>query len=165
MRHQDAVVSNRFVRVLDEWVALHDQDIYFPLYPHLPQVMVTRRGWRVRANEAFLGLPLPLQRALVAHEIGHRELGHLEVGLAEIWSLRRERALRVGVGRAFERQVEADRFACSRLGTATYIAALRQICDLLRERGAPWQCTQELELRLTVLQSEPQQQAAAPRSD
>jgi hypothetical protein len=96
------------------------------IYP-IPNAMVTARlntitdeiSRFILVNEAVGALPLRLQEAIIAHEVGHIELGHL--GRAAFEQVREKRNATL-VSRAYE--LEADQYAANMGYTAELLCVL-----------------------------------------
>lgn len=124
----EETIYNRFELVLNEWVCLHDEHIYFKGYSsNTPAIFLCGRSLRVRANDAWSKLPRHLKEATVAHEIGHREMGHASVPQDNPF-YRTGFILR---GEVNPRELEADRYAIKLLGRDRYIKALLELRESL----------------------------------
>jgi hypothetical protein len=146
---EQEIIFNRFERVFDEWVCLHDEDVYFRGYnPSLPAIFLCGRSLRVRANDAWSKLPKHLKNATVAHEIGHREMGHASVPQDNPF-YRTGFILR---GTVNPRELEADRFACKLVGRDNFIKALRELREMMAiNPSTPNSTLRELKLRAEAL--------------
>jgi hypothetical protein len=146
---EQEVIYNRFERVFDEWVCLHDEHIYFKGYnSNIPAIFLCGRSLRVRANDAWSKLPKHLKEATVAHEIGHREMGHASVPQDNPF-YRTGFILR---GEVNPRELEADRYACKLVGRENLVRALKELRERLAEEPATAQTTlRELHLRAEAL--------------
>jgi hypothetical protein len=118
------VIVNRFDSVLGEWVALHDEDKHFkgfdPTFPHIKLCGLTLR---VRANDAWSKLPKHLKEAMVAHELGHREMNHA-ANPQDNPFFRMGFVLRAAVD---PRELEADRYACKLVTRLGMLKALKEL--------------------------------------
>jgi hypothetical protein len=123
MDTNEEVIVNRFEQVLTEWVALHDEELHFRGHdPEVPIIKLCGASLRVRANDAWSKLPKHLKEAMVAHELGHREMGHAAVSQNNPF-------YRLGFvmrGAVDPRELEADRYAVKLIGREKYIKALEE---------------------------------------
>jgi len=147
---EEEIIYNRFERVFDEWVCLHDEHIYFKGYNlNVPAIFLCGRTLRVRANDAWSKLPKHLKEATVAHEIGHREMGHASVPQDNPF-------YRTGFilqGKVNPRELEADRYACKLVGTENYVKSLRELRETMAMNpSTPATALRELELRACILE-------------
>ena len=121
----EEIIYNRFVRVLNEYVAIHDELIHFPNHDlNIPIIKLCGRTLKIRANNAWTKLPEHLRDAMVAHELGHRELGHANVSQDNPF-------YRMGFvvmhNTADPRELEADKYACKLITKEKYIVALKEL--------------------------------------
>ena len=118
------IIVNRFEQVLGEWIALHDEDKHFKgldnTSPHIKLCGVTLR---VRANDAWSKLPKHLKEAMVAHELGHREMNHA-ANLQDNPFFRMGFVLRDAVD---PRELDADCYACKLVTRLGMLKALKEL--------------------------------------
>jgi len=149
----EEVVYNRFVRVLGEWICIHDEELHFSpvLYPpHRPAIKLCGSTLRVRANDAFTKLPNHLREAMVAHELGHREMNHASIPQDNPF-------YRLGFilhkDTVDPKELEADRYACKLLTREKYIAALKEIRQLYKsDYDVNWATVKEYDRRIKELE-------------
>lgn len=145
----EEVIYNRFVQVLGEWVCIHDEEIHFKGRDLTqPQIKLCGSTLRVRANDAWTKLPDHLREAMVAHELGHREMGHASVPQDNPF-------YRLGFvfrGSVDPRETEADRYACKLVDREKYIAALEELAKMAANKPEPHPMEiRELEYRIREL--------------
>lgn len=148
---EEETIYNRFVQVLGEWVCIHDEHIHFHgKDSSKPLIKLCGSTLRVRANDAWTKLPKHLQEAMVAHEIGHREMNHASIPQDNPF-------FRCGCvlhGTVDTREVEADRYACKLITKDAYISALKEIAELAKDISSAgnWIVIREYEYRIKALQ-------------
>lgn len=143
----DEVVVNEFVRVLDEWIAVHDEHLHFDQkFSHLPQIKYSKGEKYIRANKAFTKLPDFVKECMVSHEIGHRELGH---GAGAFGLLVRQFA--VINGKVEQNELDADLYGAGIIGYEKFIQALKYCKDLFGKAGRQLS-EKEFDLRIEALQ-------------
>ncbi len=142
----EPVIFNEFVRVLGEWIAVHDEHLHFDMSrADLPQAKYASGAQYIHANQAFKKLPEFVKECIVAHEIGHRELKH---GGGN-W-LRRLYAVNEGI--ADKNEHEADLYGAGLIGFAKFIEALKYCRDIFAVAGQKLSA-KEFELRIKALQT------------
>jgi hypothetical protein len=132
---KEDIICNRFVQVLGEWVAIHDEEIHFQGRDLTkPQIKLCGSSLRVRANDAWTKLPEHLREATVAHEIGHRAMDHASVPQNNPF-------YRMGFvimhNTVDPRELEADRYACKIISKKKYIAALKELMIMEKQNKDP----------------------------
>ncbi len=143
----DEVIFNEFVRVLDEWIAVHDEHLHFDMKrAHVPQIKYGKGDQYIRANQSFKKLPEFVKECMVSHEMGHRELGH---GDGAFGLLRRHVALIEG--RVEQNELDADLYGAGLIGFTKFIEALKYCRDTFAVAGQT-AVAKEFELRIECLQ-------------
>jgi hypothetical protein len=135
MKEEEEIIFNRFVQVFNEWICIHDEDIHFPeCDPSKPRIKLCGQTLRIRANDAWTKLPDHLREAMVAHELGHREMGHASIPQDNPF-------YRMGFvilhNTVDPRELEADRYACKLVSKNKYIAALKELILLEKQYHNP----------------------------
>ena len=140
---EEEVIYNRFEQVLNEWICLHYEEVYFKGRDNTrPQIKLCGQTLRIRANDAWSKMPVELKEATVAHEQGHREYNHASI-LQDNPFYRLGCVLNGGVDK---KELEADRYAAKLIGAAEYIRRLEQYIALY----PPESTTQALEFRYRI---------------
>jgi len=124
------IVVNRFesyeFQGIREWVAIHDEELNFSDNSK-PQIKLCGITLRIRANNEWTKLPKNLKAAMVAHEIGHREMGHASIPQDNPFYRMGFVLLQNG---ADPRELEADRYAAKIIGRTEFRDALNTIAKL-----------------------------------
>ena len=152
---QDIIVDNQDLRVqivndtalADDTVIILQQEVKLIEFDSKGIPMIFATPMNVGANYEFLNLPLWVQEALVAHELGHLALGHLDQvpafdrsWYAQIWE----------TASPFER--DADFFAAENVGFDNVVAALWHCGKICHKVGAT-ECSEEVKFRIEMLQN------------